>query len=89
MPAKGALVKEELITKLLEVIPNSFRADKDIRVNMTENGSPVQIKIALTAVKNAILDNPKTEISSDKQFSISDEEVVELENTLKELGVEF
>ena len=54
--AKGAIVKEELINKILANIEDSFvyNGGKEIRVNMIENGEPVQLKLAITAAKVAV-----------------------------------
>lgn len=54
MAAKGAIAKEEVLQKILEVFPGSFKYEKEIRVPMVENGEPLQIKITLTAAKNMV-----------------------------------
>ena len=54
MAAKGALAKEEIMNKILEVFPGSFKYEKEIRVPMMENGEMLQIKITLTAAKNMV-----------------------------------
>lgn len=54
MAAKGAIAKEEVLQKILEAFPGSFKYDKEIRVPMVENGEPLQIKITLTAAKNMV-----------------------------------
>lgn len=51
MALKGAIAKEEIIKKILEVFPAAFRYDKEIRIPWTEEGEQVQIKVALTAAK--------------------------------------
>ena len=87
MAAKGAIVKEELMLRLLE-IPNSFSPDgKEVRVDMSENGAPVQIKITLTAVKSPISNSPQTEVINEAQFVISDDERLTLNETLEEMGI--
>ena len=86
MAAKGSIAKEELIKKLLEVIPNSFQNEKEIRVDVIENGNPVQIKITLTAVKSPISNNPEMQIINEEQFFITEEENIALGETLKEMG---
>lgn len=87
MAAKGAIVKEEIMTKILEIFPESFVADKDIRVNMVENGNPVQIKISFTAVKSPISDNPKINDNSEGEFSLTEVEEADLVAMLEEMGV--
>lgn len=89
MAAKGSIVKAELMAKLLEM-PGSFSPDgKVVHIDMIENGNPVQIKIALTAVKTAIMNNPNSEIIHEEQFFISDDEQSNLIDTLTEMGVSF
>ena len=51
MALKGAVAKEEITKKILEVFPAAFRYDKEIRIPWTEDGEQVQIKVALTAAK--------------------------------------
>jgi hypothetical protein len=54
MAAKGALSKEIVMAKILEVFPDAFVYDKAIRIPMIEDGSPLQIKVALTAAKDIV-----------------------------------
>lgn len=55
MALKGAIAKQEVANKILEVFGDkAFTYDKDIRINWVENGEQVQIKIALTAAKVAV-----------------------------------
>jgi len=90
MAAKGAQVKVELMKKMLEVFPDSFTPDdKEIRIDMVENGNPVQIKVTLTAVKIALSNSQNLEVIDEEQFRITDDEKVELEKTLGEMGIEF
>lgn len=49
--AKGAIAKEEITNKILEVFANSFKYDKEIRIPFIENGEEVQIKCVLTCAK--------------------------------------
>ena len=51
MAIKGAEAKLEIINKILELFPGSFKYDKEIRIPVIENGEEVQIKISLTAAK--------------------------------------
>lgn len=54
MAARGAASKESVANKILEMFPNAFRYEKEIRVPMEENGEIVQIKVTLTAAKNNV-----------------------------------
>lgn len=56
MAAKGSIAKQEIANKILEIFPGSFLYNdgKEIRINWTEDGAPLQIKIALTAAKVAV-----------------------------------
>lgn len=51
--AKGAIAKKEIMQKIIEMFPGSFlyNNDKEVRINSTEEGNPVQIKITLTCAK--------------------------------------
>lgn len=90
MAAKGAIVKAEMMEKLQEVFPTAFSPDgKVLHVDMVENGNPVQIKIALTAVKSPISNNPESQVINEAQFSLEESEKTDLVEALKEMGVEF
>lgn len=54
--AKGAVAKQEITKKILEIFNGSFvyNDGKEIRVPIVENGEVVQIKITLTAAKVAV-----------------------------------
>lgn len=52
--AKGSRAKEEIIQKILETFPGSFRYDKELRIPIEENGENIQIKITLTAAKTNV-----------------------------------
>lgn len=55
MAVKGAIAKQEVANKILELFGDkAFLYEKDIRVNCVENGEVVQIKIALTASKTIV-----------------------------------
>ena len=53
MAVRGAILKKEIIQKLLETFPNSFLYNdgKEVRINGMEDGIATQIKITLTAAK--------------------------------------
>lgn len=56
MAAKGSILKQEIANKILETFPGSFLYNdgKEIRINGTENGERLQIKLSLTAAKVAV-----------------------------------
>lgn len=56
MAAKGSILKQEIASKILAAFPGSFLYNdgKEIRINGTENGDKLQIKLTLTAAKVAV-----------------------------------
>lgn len=55
--AKGAQAKQEVAKKILEAFGDKaflYNDGKEIRINCTEAGELVQIKVALTASKTAV-----------------------------------
>lgn len=56
MAVKGAILKQEIANKILATFPGSFLYNdgKEIRINGLEDGSPLQIKVVLTAAKVAV-----------------------------------
>ena len=90
MAAKGASTKDDILTKIKGIFPGAFSTDgKELRVDMIENGNPVQIKITLTAVKVPLSNSPESNILNEELFHITDEEATNLSDTLKEMGVSF
>ena len=65
MAVKGSIVKQEVLAKILEVFPNAFQYDKEIRVPMIENGEEVQIKVTLTAAKVNVTNGADTALPGD------------------------
>lgn len=63
---KGAIAKNTIFTKLMEVFPNSFmyNDNKELRINTTENGEPVQIKLSLTCAKTPVESNNSNTMST-------------------------
>lgn len=51
---KGQITKQKIMNKILEIFPNSFLNDKEIRICDIEDGAEVQIKVTLTAAKENI-----------------------------------
>ena len=56
MAARGSILKQEIANKILETFPGSFLYNngKEIRINGTENGEVMQIKVVLTASKTMV-----------------------------------
>lgn len=57
MAAKGAVLKKEVAEKILAAFPGNsflFNDGKEIRINGTEDGQKLQIKITLTCAKVAV-----------------------------------
>jgi len=56
MASRGSILKQEIAEKILAAFPGSFLYNdgKEIRINGTENGENLQIKITLTAAKVAV-----------------------------------
>ena len=56
MAAKGAVLKGEIMQKMLETFPGSFLYNdgKEVRINGIEAGQEIQIKVTLTAAKEAV-----------------------------------
>lgn len=71
MAAKGSILKGEIAAKILETFPGSFLYNdgKEIRINGTENGVEIQIKITLTAAKEAV--NNGTSETTSKEDIVS------------------
>lgn len=71
MALKGAKAKEELTQELLNYFGDkAFKYDKEIRVNLIEDGSPVQIKLSLTAAKVAVEKNGDTALPGAETVNI-------------------
>ena len=56
MAVKGAILKQEIMNKLLEIFPDSFlyNGGKELRINGEEAGEPMQIKVTLTKATVAV-----------------------------------
>lgn len=57
MAIKGAQAKQEVMQTILNTFGDKaflYNDGKEIRVDCVENGAPVQIKITLTAAKEAV-----------------------------------
>ena len=76
--AKGAIAKKEIMQKIIEMFPGSFlyNNDKEVRINSTEEGNPVQIKITLTCAKTPVE-------NENGIFEINNSNAIEFKNTPK------
>lgn len=54
MAARGLESKQIIFNKIQEIFPKSFFDDKILRIPMTEDGNPLEIKVALTCAKDVI-----------------------------------
>ena len=56
MAAKGSILKQKIAEKIVTAFPGSFLYNdgKEIRINGTEEGVPLQIKITLTCAKTPV-----------------------------------
>lgn len=102
--AKGAIAKQIIFDKVKEVFPDSFMYNngKELRINMMEEDNLVQIKVTLTAAKEAIdpsgealkpaaaapqTDAPVSEPVVSQIVEPSEEEKQNVEDLLKSLGL--
>ena len=99
MAIRGAVAKQGVIDKILEVFPNAFVHDKTIRIPTMEDGQEIQIKLTLTAAKDLVAPNadkaipaaaltpkqPASTISADT-IQPTPEEKANVERFLKSIG---
>ena len=95
MAVKGAILKQEIAQKILETFPNSFLYNdgKEVRINGTEDGVPVQIKVTFTAAKvpvergDSVLtsNSSETVVSAQPAEKIPDEPTAEEQKRLQDL----
>ena len=95
--ARGAKANEEVIAKILETFPGSFKNDKEIRIPIQEDGEIIQIKVALTAAKvnvspdgeDAIFMNntstPPAELAKSSMIEPTEEEKRNVEEIIRNL----
>lgn len=99
MAAKGSILKGEIAEKILKTFPGSFLYNdgKEIRINGVENGVEIQIKVTLTAAKEAV-SNSISKIESEGTVDSSllpsetiteptEDEQIRLQNLLKKLNL--
>lgn len=82
--AKGAIAKKEIMQKIIEMFPGSFlyNNDKEVRINSTEEGNPIQIKITLTCAKTPVENENGSGI-----FKTNNSNVIEFKNDTPESDI--
>ena len=102
--AKGAIAKQKVFDKILEVFEGSFmyNGGKECRIPIDEEGTEVQIKVALTCAKDNV--SPEGEVmraaaapseeglvnsfpAPHKIAEVTEEEKQNVEDLLKTLGL--
>ncbi len=101
--ARGAVAKEQIFKKMLEVFDGSFmyNSGKELRIPWDENGTLVQIKVALTCAKDnvsvgeemsAAVAKEEAPVSNfpapKKKVEVTEEEKQNVEDLLKALGLQ-
>ena len=68
---KGTQLKNVIIQKILETFPGSFTYNdgKEVRINGTENGEVVQVKVTLTCAKVPVESDAATAVNTDSDSS--------------------
>ena len=90
---RGAIAKQEITKKILEVFPNSFINEKEIRIPFEEGSDLVQIKVSLTCAKVNIEDAGSVpEISSSvpasqEKIEVSETEKQNVQKLMENLGL--
>lgn len=74
MAAKGSILKKEVAEKILAAFPGSFLYNdgKEIRINGTENGEILQIKISMTCAKVAVEGGDDNVLPGEKATATAD-----------------
>lgn len=74
MSAKGSILKQQIAEKILTTFPGSFLYNdgKEIRINGTENGEILQIKISMTCAKVAVEGGDDTILPGEKIAATAD-----------------
>ena len=101
--ARGAVAKEQIFKKILETFDGSFmyNSGKELRIPWDENGTLVQIKVALTCAKDnvsvgeevsAAVAKEEASVSNfpapKKKVEVTEEEKQNVEDLLKALGLQ-
>lgn len=104
MAVKGQAAKQEVMAIILSTFPDSFLYNdgKEVRVNTSENGEPIQIKITLTKAASIVSNGSDTAIpgsdtetekvmsednSSTKNIEMTEEEKANIKKLAEALGL--
>ena len=62
--AKGQAAKQEAFAKMLEMFPDSFlyNDNKELRINTTEDGNDIQLKVVITCAKTPVSEGEENAI---------------------------
>lgn len=103
--AKGSIAKSEVYSKVMGMFPGSFMYNdgKELRINMEEDGEPIQIKLVLTVAKTpvsngddnalpgaAVASNDTSvasEVTTSVPAQVSDEEKQSVQDLMSKLGL--
>ena len=66
--AKGAISKQSVMDKIMEIYPEAFIYGKELRIPFEEDGARVEIKVALTCAKTNV-GGDGVSVTSDGQLS--------------------
>ena len=101
--ARGAVAKEQIFAKILETFEGSFvyNNGKEVRIPWDENGTEVQIKVALTCAKDNVVvgENAGAAVAKEevpvsnfpapkKKVQVTEEEKKNVEDLLVALGLQ-
>lgn len=96
MAAKGTIAKENITNQILSTFNGSFIYGKEIRIPYVENGTLVQIKVALTCAKENVDAGADTALpgettaatpASDGVAEITAQEKSEVNDLISKLGL--
>ena len=101
MAVKGAQLKNEITQKILSTFAGSilYNDGKEIRINGTEDGLPVQIKVTLTCAKTPVESESIIAVSAEEDAPVvvsnekvpnepTEEEKARLDRLLKSLNLD-
>ena len=74
MAAKGSILKQEVMDKILAAFPGSFLYNdgKEVRINGLENGEKLQIKVTFTCAKVAVEGGEDVALPGEKKAASAD-----------------
>ena len=77
MAAKGSILKQEVMDKILSAFPGSFLYNdgKEVRINGLENGEKLQIKVTFTCAKVAVEGGDDTILPGSKSVATEDNSI--------------